>query len=679
MPRIPALRARARARARVLIVVAAVAALVVGFTGPALADVSNAPAHTWATNGRVLAILPIDADQVIVAGTFTQVTDPAGHASPANNIASFDPTDGTFDTSWLGGADDAVNALAISGSTLYIGGLFAQVDGVTRHKLAALNATTGSLVTTWRPGVDLQVDQLAVVGSNVYATGIFQDVTDTSGTYLQPYVARFDATSGTFDQSWRPEPNGRVRAIIGSADSTRVFIGGDFTSVSGATWANTTASLSVSTGAVDTTYRPAPNNVNQHASVYDIRTDSTGTQLILAVGGGGGACTDENAATGANIWSHHTNGNLQAVRIVGSTVYCGGHFNGSGSFDGFDRNKLAAVDLASGAVLDFAPTVNSALGVWYMGADDTHLYVGGDFTKISGVNQPHFAMFVDLGSQTVPLTPLALTAEPGDGAVFLSWDPPSGDGGSKVQAYYVYRAVGTGKLKKVGTAKTPGYTDGTAVNGTTYTYRVAAKNALGTGPQTGPVTATPQSGSVTAPGAPTNLTSVGQAGQIQLTWDAPANDGHSPITNYAILRGTAVGQETLLTTVGNVTSYVDTSVVVGTRYFYEVEAVNAVGPSNPSGETSAAANSGVPSPPTLSGTASGGKITLTWNYPNDNGSPITKFVLVKDGIRIATPPGTTLTYIDSAVTVGTLYHYQVKATNAVGTSKFSNTLMITAQ
>ena len=71
---------------------------------------------------------------------------------------------------------------------------------------------------------------------------------------------------------------------------------------------------------------------------------------------------------------------------------------------------------------------------------------------------------------------------------------------------------------------------------------------------------------------------------------------------------------------------------------------------------------------------------MSWNYPNDNGSPITKFVLLRDGVRLfSTKNGATFQFVDQTVTAGTLYRYQVKAVNAVGSSNFSNTVMITVQ
>src|SRR5206468_7940684 len=67
---------------------------------------------------------------------------------------------------------------------------------------------------------------------------------------------------------------------------------------------------------------------------------------------------------------------------------------------------------------------------------------------------------------------------------------------------------------------------------------------------------------------------------------APSNGG-STITNDKIYRGTSAGGETLLTTLGNVTSFDDTAVSNGTTYYYKVSAVNSVGEGPLSNETSA--------------------------------------------------------------------------------------------
>src|SRR6185312_11111374 len=86
-----------------------------------------------------------------------------------------------------------------------------------------------------------------------------------------------------------------------------------------------------------------------------------------------------------------------------------------------------------------------------------------------------------------------------------------------------------------------------------------------------------------APAAPTGLTAGANNNSVHLSWTAP-QDGGSPITNYKIYRGTSAGGETLLTTVGNVTSYDDNTAANGTKYYYRVSAVNSIGEGTQSNE-----------------------------------------------------------------------------------------------
>ncbi|MBT4189047.1 MAG: fibronectin type III domain-containing protein, partial [Gemmatimonadales bacterium] len=55
------------------------------------------------------------------------------------------------------------------------------------------------------------------------------------------------------------------------------------------------------------------------------------------------------------------------------------------------------------------------------------------------------------------------------------------------------------------------------VNGTTYTFRVSAINAVGTGSASGTAAVVP----VTTPGAPTGLAGVAGNAQVSLSWSAP--------------------------------------------------------------------------------------------------------------------------------------------------------------
>ena len=89
---------------------------------------------------------------------------------------------------------------------------------------------------------------------------------------------------------------------------------------------------------------------------------------------------------------------------------------------------------------------------------------------------------------------------------------------------------------------------------------------------------------------PLALTAVAGIKNITLNWNAPENDGGSPITNYKIFRATTSGGQNPvvpLTTIGNFLTFVDTTAAVGTKFFYKVKAVNANGDSEFSNEASA--------------------------------------------------------------------------------------------
>lgn len=644
---------------------------------PASADIGGTPARTWGTNGRVLAILP-QGDRVYIAGTFTSVIDPSSRTYPVSNVAVFIPSTGRFDTTWPVTADDTVTSLAISAGKLYLGGLFGKVNSTARAKLAKVDALTGALDRAWTPKVNRQPDAVTAVGGQIYVSGLFTQAAGSGGVLgARPYVARFSADSGVLDAGWQPTPNDRVYAVQASADQQSIYIGGTFTAVNGASTPAKLVRLSASSGALVPGFTPGPTNLTTRGPIYGMAV--SGTNLYLAVGGAGGACAAMDAQTGAVQWSKHSNGNLQGVALLGGTVYCGGHFTGDGAFDGLTRYKLATVDAASGTTLPFAPVINSALGVWSLGSDATHVYIGGDFTKIGATDQPQFAVLPDSSALTTPGAPETLSCSPGDSVAMLQWFVPSTDGGQPLRSYSVYRSTDLATWTKIASTPDAAYADGTAVNATTYAYRVTAVNVMGESAPSATVTCTPQPASATAPAAPGSFAAMGVPNAASLTWTTPANGG-SQITSYRIYRGDSAGTETLLATPsGTATTYLDSAVTVGSRYYYRVSAVNAVGESPLSAEDSAVPSDGTPATPVMTGSSGPGGITLAWTAPKDNGSPITKYVLTRDAIRIAVLPATQLSYVDQATTSGTTYTYRLKAQNAMGSSPLSKPLVLTAQ
>jgi hypothetical protein len=129
-------------------------------------------------------------------------------------------------------ADGSVRALALAGSTLYIGGQFSTVNGglasLTRERrnLVAVDATTG-LATDWDPDADAAVLALAVGGDTVYAGG---DFTTVNKTLPRSRIAAFDRQNGAA-RDWAPGADGTVRAL--AVHGPTVFAGGEFGNAGG--------------------------------------------------------------------------------------------------------------------------------------------------------------------------------------------------------------------------------------------------------------------------------------------------------------------------------------------------------------------------------------------------------------------------------------------------------------
>jgi hypothetical protein len=92
------------------------------------------------------------------------------------------------------------------------------------------------------------------------------------------------------------------------------------------------------------------------------------------------------------------------------------------------------------------------------------------------------------------------------------------------------------------------------------------------------------------PSEPQNLTaSTNRPRGVTLSWSPPSSPGTSPVSGYRVYRGTASGDETMLTSVAGVTGYTDTATSKGTTYFYRVTAVSAAGEGPASNEAAARA------------------------------------------------------------------------------------------
>ncbi len=108
---------------------------------------------------------------------------------------------------------------------------------------------------------------------------------------------------------------------------------------------------------------------------------------------------------------------------------------------------------------------------------------------------------------------------------------------------------------------------------TVYTVHVSATDLL-PGPVPNPWSFTTRCDS---PSAPLGLLAASGNRAVALSWSPPADEGSGPVTGYQVYRGTSPGTETWRANVSAIPLYVDTGLVNGQTYYYQVAAVNAFG------------------------------------------------------------------------------------------------------
>jgi hypothetical protein len=375
---------------RVLGVGVVLGTLGAAFSGPALgAVVGTSPIPTYQASGRVY-VITVANGTVYIGGSFTSVrpAGSGGSSTTRNRVAAFNEATGAL-LPWNPNVSGTVRAIDVVGSTAYLGGSFTSVGGAGRRNLAAVDAGSAGAVQAWNPSAGNEVLDIGHINGTLYVGGDFTTVAGSSRTRL----AAFDTSSGSLT-SWAPSADGLVKALSVTADGSKVIVGGDFTHINGTSQSHI-AALDPSTGA------PLPWATHVSYSVIDLDADANG--VFVGGGGAGGNFAGLDPSTGARQWIGGTNGNVQAITVVGGVVYVGGHYgNYCGQVAGAhtcghptSRPKLLAVDEGTGTLLPWNPGANSSLGVFALAGDAAtgNLFAGGDFTTIGGRSQQRYAEF----------------------------------------------------------------------------------------------------------------------------------------------------------------------------------------------------------------------------------------------------------------------------------------------
>lgn len=206
-----------------------------------------------------------------------------------------------------------------------------------------VTVTADSLPTAQHDGVAWYA---VTLGSTVYVAGRFNNARPygaAPGTQLQPRrnILAFDLATGQLKSNFAPILNGQALAIAASPDGSRIYVGGDFTTVNGVT-RNRIAALDPNTGALISGFSPS------------------------------------------------VGGSVRAIVASNSTVWFGGLFGNVGSAS---RSRLASVNASNGSLLAWAPNAaNGKVNALALSPEEGRVVVGGAFTTLNGSNRPGYGL-----------------------------------------------------------------------------------------------------------------------------------------------------------------------------------------------------------------------------------------------------------------------------------------------
>jgi len=402
------------------------------------------PAHVHA--------LAVSGQRIYAGGHFFSIGGQTRHGIAALDSTTGEATNWDPNAQFFGGYSGEVDALAVSGQTVYAGGHFNSIGGKTRHNIAALDPNTGAL-TSWRPeartpelswnyeNTNTDVHALAASGDTVYAGGLFSSI----GGEPRVGLAALDATTG-MAKSWDPnvvwKSQGQVndRGIVYELrlSGQTLYIGGSFNSIDGKPRVGI-AAANPAAGEV-TAWNPGTTAARYGPTVEAIavsgETVYVGGQFVSAGGRSRNNIAALDTKTGdATAWNPNVfdlwEPRVADVAISGDTIFAAGHFDSVG---GQTRNNIAAIDMTTGEPTGWNPNANDwgyPGGVRTIAARGPLVYAGGDFTSIGGQSRNGLAaldvtsgaaMAWNPGAQTTGSRSVEALAVAPDGSLWAGGD-----------------------------------------------------------------------------------------------------------------------------------------------------------------------------------------------------------------------------------------------------------------
>ncbi|XP_008278820.1 myomesin-3 [Stegastes partitus] len=340
-------------------------------------------------------------------------------------------------------------------------------------------------------------------------------------------------------------------------------------------------------------------------------------------------------------------------------------------------------------------------------------------TTWDGIQEHNAYVYVKDASSAVlggPASPLAVqVSDVNKDYVFLTWQPPSADGASPVEGYYVESCdLGQGEWVRcnVHMQKMCHYAVFGLKEGTMYQFRVHAVNKAGAGrpsKATEPIlTADPLEhtrtmvvkvargrtititkdeleGQVKAPFPPTNVHACEVSDTyVVLSWAEPEPRGREPLTFYVerSLAGKNSWEMASLDMVVNSPRFPVFDLVKGKQYCFRVRSVNKYGvsdPSEPSALISLGKPQAVPAPPhsVLAIRDTDTSVLLQWKEPKDKDDILGYYLYYseagkQDWKTVNNKPTTKTRFTVHGLKTQEEYVFRVKSVSRAGNSSYSD-------
>jgi uncharacterized delta-60 repeat protein len=364
---------------------------------------------TWdpEPNGSVEAVLVLPSQEVVLGGEFVTVQpDASTGAIQCDFLARLNP-DGSLEGNFIINPLESVTALAVQpDGKLVVGGNFTQVfpennlSSVASPYVTRIN-DDGSVDTTFIPGPNQAVSAIAVQpDGDVLLGGYFTTVQplDTSSPSLRNHIARVD-TYGVPDSTVDPDSSGQVFASA-VLPSGQILVGGTFLSIGGVTQ-NFLARLNAS-GSLDTTFTPTVNG-----PIQAIVLQSNGQILISGsfsavdgIGLGNVARLNANGTVDGSF-NPNVNSNVDAMALASNgQIYIGGNFTliaPNGSTTGYAISSLARLNPDGSLDLTFNPAPNGSVFCIVIDSNGKIL-IGGGFTSVGVAQRGYIARLLSTGA-----------------------------------------------------------------------------------------------------------------------------------------------------------------------------------------------------------------------------------------------------------------------------------------